>query len=319
MRCKAKDSRPLIPFPFDANPCWAASPGSNFTSESIPHETERMNSQTTAALVVLPALTFGLLYFPALRRITPGLSSPYAKASLKRRLLAAGVDASLVLTFLYFSVFSRSSYFVVLGTVFIGFRDALGGRSVGKFFAGLLVVRPETGRSCSIGDSLIRNLFFLFPGANLVAVVLEGITVARDPWGYRLGDRIARTQVVEGFGAKDLAAAFLNWWSRRSVGVQDRRPQSVRIRTRCPATPRVRDPVSHLLEPVRQRCPPVHRLQVPGTHETASPSNQNGVGARAFWASSTLNGTHWRVSARITASAPIFAPARPSSRALTSS
>jgi uncharacterized RDD family membrane protein YckC len=187
-----------------------------------------MNSQAAATLVVLPALTFGLLYFPALKRITPGLSSPYAKANLGRRIFAAGIDGSLVLTCLYFSVHSRSYWFVVLGTAFIGFRDAPGGRSVGKFFAGLLVIRPETGKPCSLRDSLIRNLLFLFPGANVVAVVLEGVTMARDPWGYRLGDRIARTQVVEGFGARDFAASFLKWLSKPAAAVRRRRPEPIR-------------------------------------------------------------------------------------------
>jgi hypothetical protein len=35
----------------------------------------------------------------------------------------------------------------------------------------------------------------------------------RDPQGQRLGDRLAQTQVVEGFGARDLAAHFVRWWS----------------------------------------------------------------------------------------------------------
>lgn len=188
-----------------------------------------MNSHTVAALVVVPAITFGLLYIPALRTVAPGLSSPYHKAGLGRRFFAAGVDGSLVLTCLYFSVNSRSVWFVILGAVFIGLRDAMDGRSVGKFLAGLVVIRPETGKSCSLQDSLIRNLFFLFPGANVVAVVLEGTTLARDPWGYRLGDRIARTQVVEGFGAKDLAPAFLKWWSRPSAAVRGRHPEPVRV------------------------------------------------------------------------------------------
>jgi hypothetical protein len=42
--------------------------------------------------------------------------------------------------------------------------------------------------------------------------LVEPITVVRDLQGQRLGDRVAQTQVVEGFGARDLAASFQRWW-----------------------------------------------------------------------------------------------------------
>jgi len=123
---------------------------------------------------------------------------------------------------------SPSSLVVV--AAYVGLRDALGGRSVGKFVAGLMVVRPETGRPCSVRDSLARNLLFLFPGVDIVAVALECVTMVRDPHGYRLGDRIARTQVVEGFGARDLAASFLHWWWNPPARVRCRRQrQPVRV------------------------------------------------------------------------------------------
>ena len=48
----------------------------------------------------------------------------------------------------------------------------------------------------------------LLPGANIAAAVLEALTIARDPLGQRLGDRIARTQVVEGLGARELVRLF---------------------------------------------------------------------------------------------------------------
>ena len=48
----------------------------------------------------------------------------------------------------------------------------------------------------------------MIPGANVIAVFLETKTIIRDPQGLRLGDRFALTQVVEGFGAKDLVAAI---------------------------------------------------------------------------------------------------------------
>ena len=42
-------------------------------------------------------------------------------------------------------------------------------------------------------------------GANVAAVFLEARTLSRDQQGLRLGDRLAMTQVVDGYGAKDLA------------------------------------------------------------------------------------------------------------------
>ena len=155
--------------------------------------------------LVLPALSFALLYFPLLTRFSLTLVSPYPKAEVKRRLFAACLDASLFLTSLYFYQHSGSAWFVVAGAAYLLLRDAMYGRSIGKFFAGLAVVQLETNQPCSLAGSFRRNLVFLFPGVNVVAICLEAITVVRDPQGHRLGDRLARTQGVVGFGAKELA------------------------------------------------------------------------------------------------------------------
>jgi len=56
-----------------------------------------------------------------------------------------------------------------------------------------------------------RNLLLLLPGANVVAIFLEARTIAVDPQGQRLGDRLAHTQVVEGAGARDLVKSFQDW------------------------------------------------------------------------------------------------------------
>ena len=65
---------------------------------------------------------------------------------------------------------------------------------------------------CGLKDSVLRNVFVLIPGANVVAVFFESVTILRDPQGQRLGDRLAQTQVIEGLGAKDLARLFQQWW-----------------------------------------------------------------------------------------------------------
>ena len=66
-------------------------------------------------------------------------------------------------------------------------------------------MRLETGRPGSARESVSRNVIFLLPGANVAAVFLEARTLSRDQQGLRLGDRLAMTQVVDGYGAKDLA------------------------------------------------------------------------------------------------------------------
>jgi uncharacterized RDD family membrane protein YckC len=133
------------------------------------------------------------------------LASPYAKAESRRRLYAATIDGLLVASIfaLYWS--SASIALLAIGAASILLRDAVRGRSPGKFLLGLTVVSLETGRPVSARDSVSRNVVFLLPGANVAAVFLEARTLVRDQQGLRLGDRLAMTQVVDGYGAKDLA------------------------------------------------------------------------------------------------------------------
>jgi hypothetical protein len=91
-------------------------------------------------------------------------------------------------------------------------RDGVRGQSVGKFFFGLVVMHVESGQSATLATSATRNIMLLIPGVNLAAVVLEARGILRDPQGQRLGDRLAQTQVVEGLGARELTAAFVEWW-----------------------------------------------------------------------------------------------------------
>ena len=173
-------------------------------------------------LLVLPAVSFALLYFPLLPRFSLTLVSPYPKADVNRRLFAVALDVTMFLTSLYFYQNSGSAWFVVAGAAYLVLRDAMYGRSVVKFFAGLGVVQLETNQPCSLAGSLRRNLVFLFPGVNVVAVCLEAITVVRDPQGHRLGDRLARTQVVVGFGAKELADLLAQLFQPSSEPVEQR-------------------------------------------------------------------------------------------------
>jgi uncharacterized RDD family membrane protein YckC len=173
-----------------------------------------MNAALLVGFVLLPAIVFVVAYYPILNNFSLALVSPYAKADLGKRFAAAAVDVIVITTLLvFYRTFETvlSLLFVAVAAVYLVLRDS-GGRSLGKFFCGLMVINLKTGRPCTRGDSISRNALFLLPGANLVAVFLEAATIARDPQGQRLGDRFAQTQVVEGFGAKDFVAAIQHWW-----------------------------------------------------------------------------------------------------------
>jgi hypothetical protein len=163
--------------------------------------------------LLLAAVLFGLVYFPTLNYLSVGLVTPYAKVDVWKRLLAAWVDGMPVLAawFLY----SRTGSLLGAGVavLYLLLRDSIGGQSLGKLLAGLVVVNVRTGRLCTWKESLLRNVFVLIPGANIVAVFLESITIIRDSQGQRLGDRLAQTQVIEGLGARDLASSFQEWWT----------------------------------------------------------------------------------------------------------
>jgi len=123
--------------------------------------------------------------------------------------------------------------YLAAGAAYLLFRDAIRGQSVGKFLLAVVVISLETGRPCSLAGSVRRNLLLLVPGANVVAIFLEVRTVVRDPQGQRLGDRLAQTQVVEGFGAKDLVKSFqdrlmgLSAEFDRAVGRPGRAPKRI--------------------------------------------------------------------------------------------
>jgi len=173
-----------------------------------------VGSGTIIGYVLLPALVFAMAYYPIVTYLARGLVSSYAKVDLQRRFFAAAVDVSLVLTGVALYTASGAVPFLVGAAIYVLMRDALVGRSVGKFLLGIVVIHLESGRPAGAMASLRRNLLFFLPGANLVAVGLESLTIAQDPQGQRLGDRLAQTQVVDSFSAKELTRAFAEWWRR---------------------------------------------------------------------------------------------------------
>ncbi len=159
---------------------------------------------------LISAITLALAYHPILRKLSLGLISPYPKADMTKRALAAMADGLLVAIALFAYRTWGSPLYIFAGAAYFLLRDAAG-RSVGKFLLGLVVVDLETGRPSGWRASIRRNALVVLPGANVVAAFLEASTIVRDPQGQRLGDRFALTQVVEGFGAKDFVTTVQQW------------------------------------------------------------------------------------------------------------
>jgi hypothetical protein len=180
---------------------------------------------TIIGYVIVPALVFGLAYFPIVTYLARGLVSSYAKVDLRRRFLAAAVDVSLVVTSVSLYTATGAVPFLVGAAAYVAIRDAIAGRSVGKFLFGLMVIHLESGRPAGGMASMRRNLLFLLPGANLVALGLESLMIVRDPQGQRLGDRLAQTQVVDSSTVRELARGFAEWWRRFLPEATRRRPR----------------------------------------------------------------------------------------------
>ena len=162
--------------------------------------------------MVLPAAVFAAAYYPLLSQISSGLVSPYPKADVRKRVYAAAIDSMLVVTAIILYQRLESIAFPILGAMYLLLRDGVRGQGIGKIICGLTVIDLQSGQPAKMPASMRRNIVLLVPGANLVALVLELITVIRDRQGQRIGDRLAQTQVVEGLGAKDLATEFIEWW-----------------------------------------------------------------------------------------------------------
>ena len=171
-----------------------------------------MSHRVLLIFSLFSAITLALAYRPILTKLSIPLASPYPKADMRKRFFAAMVDGPLVGMALIFYRNSQLPAYLVAAAAYLLLRDAAGGRSVGKFLCGLVVINLATGRPCGWGPCVGRNVLFVLPGANVIAVFLETATIVRDPQGLRLGDRFALTQVVEGFGAKDVVTAVQEWW-----------------------------------------------------------------------------------------------------------
>jgi uncharacterized RDD family membrane protein YckC len=176
---------------------------------------------TLLSVLLLAAMTFALAYSLIVMYVSRGLISHYAKADVRKRLLAASIDGLLVVTLCLVCWIGRAPLYLALGAGYLLLRDAIGGQSIGKILLGLVVIDLTTGGAASVSGSSKRNLLLLLPGANVVAIFLEARMIRSDPQGQRLGDKLAQTQVVEGAGARDLVKSFQDWLLSQSSGLAE--------------------------------------------------------------------------------------------------
>ena len=163
--------------------------------------------------VFVSAVLFTFAYSP-LMKLFLVLVSPYPKANERRRAFAAGADSLVVMTCWVTYWNGGSLPFAAAAVVYLLLRDSIGGQSVGKFLVGQVVIYIDTGQPCSLIGSIKRNLILVIPGVNLAAIFLEARTLIQDPQGQRLGDRLARTQVVEGLGVGDVVKQLQRRWAQ---------------------------------------------------------------------------------------------------------
>ncbi|MFQ5846203.1 MAG: RDD family protein [Candidatus Methylomirabilales bacterium] len=108
---------------------------------------------------------------------------------ITKRIRAFLIDGLLVATM---SLLLGGGFWWLIAIGYLLVRDALiGGRSIGKFVVGLAVM-DHHGSACTLTKSIVRNFFLLLPG-----VVVEFFAMAFSKSGWRLGDRLAKTQVID--------------------------------------------------------------------------------------------------------------------------
>jgi hypothetical protein len=130
----------------------------------------------------------------------------YPKSQVLNRFIAKFIDAIIVIA--ASKLIAPVGWLAGLSYILIadGFS---GGRSVGKRLIGLQTVIPRTQEVSGFKESIIRNLplalaYLLFPIpyigwlAALGILALESLLVIGNDQGLRLGDDLAKTQVLDG-------------------------------------------------------------------------------------------------------------------------
>ncbi|MBI3811717.1 MAG: RDD family protein [Nitrospirae bacterium] len=140
---------------------------------------------------------------PAGSRQEPAEGFP--KADVLHRFIAKFIDFLIVAALA--RLFSPVGFFA--GMIYLLIADGLfQGRSAGKRLIGLQTLRFDTGTAVSFRESILRNvplaaayLCLIVPYIGWLAaggtVLIEALLVIGNLHGHRVGDEIAKTQVVD--------------------------------------------------------------------------------------------------------------------------
>ncbi|MBI5181641.1 MAG: RDD family protein [Nitrospirae bacterium] len=136
---------------------------------------------------------------------TTGEAKIYPRANIVNRFIAKFID-TLIAAALY-KMIPPVGFFAGLLYIIIadGFYE---GQSIGKKLIGLRTILLADAKKIGFKDSVIRNMpfaiaygFFLIPYLgwlfSLLIIGLEGILIIGNEKGSRIGDEIAKTQVVD--------------------------------------------------------------------------------------------------------------------------
>lgn len=146
-------------------------------------------------------------------QIKTGEETPaYPKAPLHKRFLALLIDLAVawgpagIVYLLMVSMESAQTIRVFLwipsllwGTVYFLVKDGWpGGQSIGKKILGLMVVTLNDRRPCTRWRSAIRQFAIIVVNfIPYIGSLVEPVLVLADKGGRRLGDQMAKTQVIE--------------------------------------------------------------------------------------------------------------------------
>jgi len=167
-----------------------------------------MNYNNIIILIYLALILSFPMFFIILRTIKV-LKSPYLRANPVKRILAGIIDFAFCAIWFYAAeVFNKVSLYAII-LIYILAKDCFfSGRSIGKLFLGLAVIKVKDGSFCTIKESVVRNLIYVIPGINIAGLLFEIILIIYQENGMRIGDRLAQTQVVEGMQLHDYSDLF---------------------------------------------------------------------------------------------------------------
>ena len=117
-------------------------------------------------------------------------------ASIGSRFVAQIIDGVfgsllILLPFLIFRSFDAALFGFMASVAYSLFQDGLpNGQSIGKRVLKIQVVNKSSSKACTIGESFIRNIFFVF-------LLVIDLLFLGSKYRQRLGDKVANTIVVK--------------------------------------------------------------------------------------------------------------------------